>query len=114
MLDGMRSFKSIERPAQVLGMNLPDLGLAVGLFLAAVLAVGIAGLVVSVPRVVYLVVVVAFVATIYGLRYLAKHRPPGFLLGWLSFRQRQPRRIALGRSASPDSPTSAYPSIPTR
>ena len=45
----MRSYKSIERPAQVLGMNLPDLGLVVGLFLAAVLAIGVAGLVVTVP-----------------------------------------------------------------
>jgi len=93
----MRSYKSIERPAQVLGMNLPDLGLVVGLFLAAVLAIGIAGLVVTVPRFLYLLILVVLVVLLYGLRYLAKHRPPGFLLSWLSFHRRQPRRIALGR-----------------
>jgi type IV secretory pathway VirB3-like protein len=96
----MRSYKSIERPAQVLGMNLPDLGLVVGLFLAAVLAIGIAGLVVTVPRFLYLLILVALVVLLYGLRYLAKHRPPGFLLSWLSFHRRQPRRIALGRPRS--------------
>ena len=96
----MRSYKSIERPAQVLGMNLPDLGLVVGLFLAAVLAIGIAGLVVSVPRFLYLLTLVMLVVLLYGLRYLAKHRPPGFLLSWLSFHRRQPRRIALGRPRS--------------
>jgi type IV secretory pathway VirB3-like protein len=96
----MRSYKSIERPAQVLGMNLPDLGLVVGLFLAAVLAIGIAGLVVTVPRSLYLLILVGLVVLLYGLRYLAKHRPPGFLLSWLSFHRRQPRRIALGRPRS--------------
>ena len=96
----MRSYKSIERPAQVLGMNLPDLGLVVGLFLAAVLAIGIVGLVVTVPRFLYLLIVILLVVLLYGLRYLAKHRPPGFLLSWLSFHRRQPRRIALGRPRS--------------
>lgn len=96
----MRSFKSIERPAQVLGMNLPDLGLVVGLFLAAVLAIGVAGLVFTVPRFLYLLILVVLIGQLYGLRYLAKHRPPGFLLSWLSFHRRQPRRIALGRPRS--------------
>ncbi|QKG55009.1 hypothetical protein [Hymenobacter sp. BRD67] len=74
----MRSYKSIERPAQVLGMNLPDLGLVVGLFLAVVLAIGIAGLVVTVPRFLYLLILVVLVVLLYGLRYLAKHRPRAF------------------------------------
>lgn len=93
----MRSYKSIERPAQVLGMNVPDLGLVVGLFLTAVLAIGLAGLVVAVPRFLYLLLLVVLAGVLYGLRYLARHRPPGFLLSWLSFHRRQPRRIALGR-----------------
>jgi type IV secretory pathway VirB3-like protein len=109
----MRSYKSIERPAQVLGMNLPDLGLVVGLFLASVLAIGIAGLVVSVPRFIYLLTLVLLVALLYGLRYLAKHRPPGFLLSWLSFHRRQPRRIALGRPRSgPAAGARPAPSFP--
>ena len=103
----MRSYKSIERPAQVLGMNLPDLGLVVGLFLAAVLAIGVAGLVVTVPRFLYLLILVALVGLLYALRYLAKHRPPGFLLSWLSFHRQQPRRIALGRARSGPSVGSA-------
>jgi type IV secretory pathway VirB3-like protein len=105
----MRSYKSIERPAQVLGMNLPDLGLVVGLFLAAVLVIGVAGLVVSVPRFLYLLILVVLVVLLYALRYLAKHRPPGFLLSWLSFYRRQPRRIALGRVPSRPSATGVAP-----
>lgn len=96
----MRSYKSIERPAQVLGMNLPDLGLVVGLFLAAVLLIGVAGMVVAVPRILYLLFLLALAVVLCALRYLAKHRPPGFLLSWLSFHRRQPRRIALGRARS--------------
>ncbi|GAB3842998.1 hypothetical protein [Hymenobacter jeollabukensis] len=109
----MRSYKSIERPAQVLGMNLPDLGLVVGLFLAAVLAIGVTGLVVTVPRFLYLLILVVLVVLLYGLRYLAKHRPPGFLLSWLSFHRRQPRRIALGRARSGPSAGDATALLPS-
>lgn len=92
----MRSYKSIERPAQVLGMNLQDLGLVVGLFIGSVLLLGFLSLAIKIPRLVYLVVILAELALLLGLRYLSKTRAPGFLMGWLSFTFIQPRRIAVG------------------
>ncbi len=92
----MRSYKSIERPAQVLGMNLQDLGLVVGLFIGSVLLLGFLGMAIKVPRLVYLVVILVELALLLGFRYLSKTRAPGFLMGWLSFTFIQPRRIAVG------------------
>ena len=53
----MRSYKSIERPAQVLGMNIQDLGIMVGLFIGSVLLLGFLGMAVKIPRLVYLLVI---------------------------------------------------------
>jgi hypothetical protein len=92
----MRSYKSIERPAQVLGMNLQDLGLVVGLFIGSVLLLGFLGMAIKIPRLVYLVVILTELALLLGLRYLSRTRAPGFLMGWLSFTFIQPRRIAVG------------------
>ncbi|WP_026461337.1 hypothetical protein [Adhaeribacter aquaticus] len=92
----MRSYKSIEKPAQVLGMNIMDLGLAVGLFIGSVLLLGFLNMLVSIPRLVYLAVFLLEVGLILVMRFLTKTHPPGFLVGWLSFRYVQPRRISVG------------------
>jgi len=92
----MRSYKSIEKPAQVLGMNIMDLGLVVGLFIGSVLLLGFLNMLVHIPRLVYLVVFLIEVGLILILRFLTKTHPPGFLIGWLSFQFVQPRRIAIG------------------
>lgn len=92
----MRSYKSIEKPAQVLGMNIMDLGLAVGLFIGSVLLLGILNMLVHIPRLVYLAVFLLEVGLILVMRFLTKTRPPGFLIGWLSFQFVQPRRISVG------------------
>ncbi|MFB9865670.1 hypothetical protein [Rufibacter immobilis] len=92
----MRSYKSIERPAQVLGMNLMDLGLAVGLFIGSVLLLGLLNLLVHIPRLVYLAVFLLELGVLAVLRLLGRTRSPGFLMGWLSYRFLQPRRIAVG------------------
>lgn len=97
----MRSYKCIERPAQVLGMNIQDLGILVGLFIGSVLLLGFLGMAVKIPRLVYLLVTAAEVALILGLRYLSKRQAPGFLLGWLSYTFIQPRRLAVGPLPSP-------------
>lgn len=96
----MRSYKSIERPAQVLGMNLQDLGILVGLFIGSVLLLGFLGIIVKIPRLVYLTVIVVEVLLLLGFRYLSQTQPPGFLLAWVSFKFSQPRRIAVGQLPS--------------
>lgn len=100
----MRSYKSIERPAQVLGMSLRELGLGVVGLISIAFLIGIAGNFMTVPRQAYLLLLVLFAALIYGLRFLGKHRPPNFLLSWLSFHLKQPRRIALGLPSPPQPP----------
>ena len=97
----MRSYKSIERPAQVLGMNLQDLGLLVGLFIGSVLLLGFLGMAVKIPRLVYLLVIAGQIGLILGLRFLTRTQPPGFLLGWLSYTFVQPRRLAVGTASTP-------------
>lgn len=97
----MRSYKSIERPAQVLGINLQDLGLMVGLFIGSVLLLGFLGMAVKIPRLVYLVVILVEFGLFLGLRYLSQKQAPGFLTGWLSFTFVQPRRVAVGPSLLP-------------
>ncbi|MBC3538271.1 hypothetical protein ACFSC6_07990 [Rufibacter sediminis] len=92
----MRSYKSIEKPAQVLGMNIMDLGLVVGLFIGSVLLLGFLNMMVPIPRLVYLAVFLLEVGLILVMRFLTKTHPPGFLIGWLSFHFVQPRRIAVG------------------
>jgi hypothetical protein len=92
----MRSYKSIERPAQVLGMNIQDLGIMVGLFIGSVLLLGFLGMAVKIPRLVYLLVILVELGLLLGLRYLSKRQAPGFLMGWLSFTFIQPRRLAVG------------------
>ncbi|MFD1470244.1 hypothetical protein ACFQ48_18600 [Hymenobacter caeli] len=63
----MRSYKSIERPAQVLGMNIQDLGLVVGLFIGSVLLLGFLGMAIRIPRLVYLVVILTELALLFAL-----------------------------------------------
>jgi hypothetical protein len=92
----MRSYKSIEKPAQVLGMNIMDLGLVVGLFICSVLLLGFLNMLVHVPRLVYLMVFLLEINLVLVLRFLTKTHPPGFLISWLSFKFVQPRRIAVG------------------
>ncbi|WP_157593445.1 hypothetical protein [Rufibacter tibetensis] len=73
-----------------------DLGLVVGLFIGSVLLLGLLNLLLPVPRLVYLVVFLLEIGLLSVLRLLTRTRPPGFLLGWLSYRFLQPRRIAVG------------------
>lgn len=103
----MRSYKSIERSAQVLGVNLQDLGLLVGLFIGSVLLLGFLGMAVKIPRLVYLLVVGAQLALLLGLRQLSKKQAPGFLVAWLSYTFLQPRRLAVGPL-----PSLSFPSSP--
>ncbi len=65
----MRSYKFIERPAQVLGMNIQDLGIMVGLFIGSVLLLGFLGMAVKIPRIIYLVVILVELGLIMGLRH---------------------------------------------
>ena len=64
----MRTYKAIERPSQVLGMNLQDIFILVGLFLGSVFAMGILGNMVTISRWGYLVIILAEIALMLFFR----------------------------------------------
>jgi hypothetical protein len=105
----MRTYKSIERQAQVLGMNLQDLGLVFGLLIVGGLFTGVLGLMISVPAWVYFLLLLTTAVLFFGLKYLAKHKPPGFLMGYASFHLQQPRRLTLGAIPSPNEKSKISP-----
>lgn len=104
----MRTFKAIERPAQVLGMNLMDLGLVVAFLIGMVMLLGIASAVVAIPGYLHTLVLLLTIVMFFGLRWLAKNRPPGYLLGFLSYQLVQPKRISLGPLRTPQIPFPAH------
>ncbi|MBT9394392.1 hypothetical protein KLP40_14570 [Hymenobacter sp. NST-14] len=100
----MRTFKSIERPAQVLGIPLQDLGFVALLLIGGGMLLGVLSMFLHVSGKAYLVLLLLVLILFFGLRWLAKHKPPGYLMGWISYRIRQPRRLTLGPIHSPVTP----------
>lgn len=100
----MRTFKSIERPAQVLGIPIQDLGFVALLLIGGGILLGVLSMLLPIPSKSYLVLLLLTAGLFFGLRWLAKHRPPGFLMGWLSYKIRQPKRLTLGPIYSPVTP----------
>jgi len=92
----MRTFKSIERPAQVLGIEIQSLGLVFGVVIGGGILTGVAGMVISVPGWFYLLLLLVAAGLFFGLKYLGKHRPPGYAQGYVSFRFQQPKRLTVG------------------
>ncbi|SNR89258.1 hypothetical protein [Hymenobacter mucosus] len=92
----MRSYKSIERPAQVLGMDIQSLGLVFGLVIGGGMLLALVSMGTTVNPLVYLVLIVTAVGLFFTLRYLNKNRPPGFLMGYVSYHLRQPKRLTIG------------------
>lgn len=92
----MRSYKSIERPAQVLGMDIQSLGLVFGLVIGGGMLLALLSLGLSIHPLVYLLLLAAAIGLFFTMRYLNKHRPPGFLMGYVSYHLRQPKRLTIG------------------
>lgn len=93
----MRSYKSFERPSQILGIDINNLFVVMGFLIGSGVLVGLAGLVLPIHWGVYVFVLVVTLGLFFTFKYLAKHRPPGFALGFVSFHIRQPKRLSLGR-----------------
>lgn len=92
----MRSYKTIERPAQVLGIDIQSLGLVFGTLIGGGLCVGLLGMLLPISSWVYLLLLLTAAGLYGGLKYLSRHRPPGFLMGYLSFHLHQPKRLTVG------------------
>lgn len=86
-----------------------DLGLVVAFLIGAVMLLGIASTLIMVPQFLYTLVLVLALGMFFALRWMAKNRPPGFLMGFLSFHFVQPRRISIGAPGSTLPPVSHVP-----
>ena len=92
----MRTYKSIERPSQVLGIDLNNLFVVMGFIVVGGLLTGFLGMVIDIHWSVYVLLIVISLGLFFFFKYLSKHRPPGFAMGYLSFHLRQPKRLSIG------------------
>lgn len=92
----MRTYKSIERPSQVLGIDLNNLFVVMGFAIGSAILVGLLGMVASIHWSVYILLLLVSIGLFLMFKYLAKHRPPGFAMGFVSYHIRQPKRLSIG------------------
>lgn len=92
----MRTYKSIERPSQVLGIDVTNLFIVMGVVVVGAILVGLLGMVMDIHWIVYVLLLVLSVSLFVTFKYLAKHRPPGFAMGFVSYHLRQPKRLSIG------------------
>lgn len=92
----MRTYKSIEQPSQVLGIDINNLFIVMGFIIVGAILVGLLGMVMDLHWIVYVLLIVVSVGLFLMFKYLSKHRPPGFAMGFVSYHLRQPKRLSLG------------------
>ena len=92
----MRTYKSIERPSQVLGIDINNLFLVMGFIVVGAILVGLLGMVMDLHWIVYVLLLLVSVSLFLAFKYLAKHRPPGFAMGFVSYYLHQPKRLSIG------------------
>lgn len=92
----MRTYKSIEQPSQVLGIDINNLFVVMGFIVVGAILVGLLGMVMDIHWIVYVLLLLVSVSLFLLFKYLAKHRPPGFAMGFVSYYLRQPKRLSIG------------------
>lgn len=97
----MHTYKSIERPSQVLGIDVNNLFVVMGFAIGSAVLVGFLGMVLSIHWSVYVVLLLVSIGLFLMFKYLAKHRPPGFAMGFVSYHIRQPKRLTVGLRPQP-------------
>ena len=96
----MKTFKTIERKAQLLGLPMQDLfALLFGLSLLMVLGI-IINFFIPVTKYYFVAVLISVAGAFVLLKRINRHRHPSFLFSYLSYRFRQPRRLELWETPS--------------
>lgn len=96
----MRTYKSIERPSQILGIDLSNLFILMGFAIGSGVVLGGLSMIISIHWSIYVIDSVLSISMFYFLKFLSKNRPPGFALGFLSFHTRQPSRLTISQRPS--------------
>ena len=86
----------MERPSQVLGIDLNNLLVVFAFTISSAMLIGFLGMVIDIHWSVYILVLVISIGLFFFFKYLAKHRPPGFAMGFMSYYLRQPKRLSIG------------------
>ena len=92
----MRTYKSIERPSQVMGIDINNLFVVMGFTVFSAIFVGLLGIAIDIHWSVYILLFLVAGGLFLMFKYLAKHRPPGFAMGFVSYHLRQPKRLSIG------------------
>lgn len=92
----MRTYKSIEQPSQVLGIDINNLFVVMGFIVLGGIFTGLIGMAVDIHWIVYVLLLLITAGLFFMFKYLAKHRPPGFAMGFVSYHLRQPKRLTIG------------------
>ena len=91
----MKTFKTIERKAQLLGLPMQDLfALLFGLSLAIVAGI-ILNFVVAVSKYYFLAVLASVVGAFFLLKRINRRKHPSFLFSYLSYHLWQPRKLEV-------------------
>lgn len=91
----MKTFKAIEKKAQLLGLPMQDMfALLFGLSLAMVLGI-VLNFFVPVTKYYFFVVMLSTVGAFFSLKRINKSKHPSFLFSYFSYRFLQTRRIEI-------------------
>lgn len=91
----MKTFKTMEKKAQLLGLPMQDLfALLFGLSLAMVFGI-VVNFFVPVTKYYFLAVLIAVIIAYLLLKRINRHRHPSFLFSYLSYHFFQPRRLEV-------------------
>ncbi|WKN44919.1 hypothetical protein [Tunicatimonas pelagia] len=94
----MKTFKTIEKKAQLLGLPMQDLfALLFGLSLAMVAGI-ILNFFIAVSKYYFLAVLVSVVGAFFLLKRINRQKHPSFLFSYLSYRLWQVRRLEVWES----------------
>ncbi len=92
----MKTFKAIEKKAQLLGLPMQDMfALLFGLSLAMVLGI-VLNFFVPVTKYYFMLVLLSTVGAFFSLKRINKSKHPSFLFSYLSYRFWQVRSVEVG------------------
>lgn len=91
----MKTFKTIEKKSQILGMPLADLMFVSTLLIVLIVLGGIAGAFMEVSKYYYLISLLIVVILFLILKTVNQKKHPSFLLSWLSYHFFQAKKIKL-------------------
>jgi hypothetical protein len=96
----MRTYKSIEKKSAILGMPLQDLALLLFMLIGLVMAGSVVSIFITVSKYYYLFTLLLICGLYCLLKITNRQAHPGFILCFISFYFKQPKKITLLHEAA--------------